>query len=420
MCGLVAAFGNLNGTSKKIFEQLLQVDVIRGKHSTGVFGDGGATYKKALSATEFLELSKAKSIISDSTSMLVGHNRHATVGAVNDVNAHPFTHGNITLVHNGTLTDQDLLPDSKDFLVDSENICHAVNKLGAKAAFERTEGAYACIWYDSEADTLSVVRNTERPLWYVQVQGGPMYIGSEREMLLWILMKNKITFTGDYKDYFIEVPECEIITFKKQGTKVKEVSRTPFDEALSWKAWGRYDGYGAYQGNVSTIKTVPPIEKHLGLRVKDKVDVLVEASSFKSYSVNNPKSYGSAMGRMQGYPYNRCKVYNLPDIEEDTVFEVEIGALDLYNINKGINPEVSPQKLIVSCYNPVKKVQVEHTCINCGASITEHLAQSTDVREVDGELVCQNCWDNDSTVIDLFPVMEPITIIKSLKDLEVV
>lgn len=420
MCGLVAAFGNLNGTSKKIFEQLLQVDVIRGKHSTGVFGDGGATYKKALSATEFLELSKAKSIISDSTSMLVGHNRHATVGAVNDVNAHPFTHGNITLVHNGTLTDQDLLPDSKDFLVDSENICHAVNKLGAKAAFERTEGAYACIWYDSEADTLSVVRNTERPLWYVQVQGGPMYIGSEREMLLWILMKNKITFTGDYKDYFIEVPECEIITFKKQGTKVKEVSRTPFDEALSWKAWGRYDGYGAYQGNVSTIKTVPPIEKHLGLRVKDKVDVLVEASSFKAYSDSNPKSYGSAMGRMQGFPYNRCKVYNLPDIEEDTVFEVEIGTLDLYTINKGINPEVSPQKLIVSCYNPVKKVQAEHTCINCGASITEHLAQSTDVREVDGELICQNCWDNDSTVIDLFPVMEPTTIIKSLKDLEAV
>lgn len=420
MCGLVAAFGNLNGTSKKIFEQLLQVDVIRGKHSTGVFGDGGATYKKALSATEFLELSKAKSIINDSTSMLVGHNRHATVGAVNDVNAHPFTHGNITLVHNGTLTDQDLLPDSKDFLVDSENICHAVNKLGAKAAFERTEGAYACIWYDSEADTLSVVRNTERPLWYVQVQGGPMYIGSEREMLLWILMKNKITFTGDYKDYFIEVPECEIITFKKQGTKVKEVSRTPFDEALSWKAWGRYEGYGEYQGNVSTIKTVPPIEKHLGLRVKDKVDVLVQASSFKSYSVNNPKSYGSAIGRMQGYPYNPCKVYNLPDIEEDTVFEVEVGALDFYNINKGINPEVSPQKLIVSCYNPVKKVQAEHTCINCGTDITAHSIQSTDVREADSCLICQNCWENDSTILDLFPVNEPITIIKSLKDLEAV
>ena len=417
MCGLVAAFGNLNATSKKIFEQLLQVDVIRGKHSTGVFGDGGATYKKALSATEFLELSKAKSIISDSTSMLVGHNRHATVGAVNDVNAHPFTHGDITLVHNGTLTDQDLLPDSKDFLVDSENICHAVNKLGAKAAFEVTEGAYACIWHDASNDTLNIVRNAERPLWYVQVQGGPMYIGSEREMLLWILMKNKITFTGDYKDYFIEVPECEIITFKKQGTKVKEVSRTPFDECLSWKACGRYDGYGSYS---TKVKTVDPIEKYLGLKVKDPAKVLVQANTFKAYSTHNPNSLGYALGRMTSYPYNRCKVYNLTEPEEDSHFNVEVGALDLFHINKDVNPETSPQKLIVSCYNPVKCEEEEYSCINCGTKITEHTVNLTNVREVDGELICENCWANDSTVIDMFPINEPVNIIKSLEDLEAV
>ncbi|MFW3388445.1 UNVERIFIED_CONTAM: hypothetical protein RF648_20880, partial [Kocuria sp. CPCC 205274] len=129
------------------FEQMLYMDVVRGEHSTGVFAgfrldkDNFAVQieKAAIASDEYLrsaywkrvkEMRKPHATIQNSWSVtqpkfLVGHNRYATAGAINDRNAHPFNHEHITLVHNGTLDDQSLLPDHQKFAVDSENICYS-------------------------------------------------------------------------------------------------------------------------------------------------------------------------------------------------------------------------------------------------------------------------------------------------------
>ena len=146
----------------------------------------------------------------------------------------------------------------------------------------------------------------------------------------------------------------------------------------------------------------------------------MQVNNVKAYRKNKPNYVGYELGRMNSYHYNRCKVDNLTEPEEDSYFNVEVGALDLFHINKDVRPELNPPKLIVSCYNPVKCEEEEHSCINCCTSITEHTIKLTNVREVDGEFICENCWSNDSTVVDMFPINEPVNIIKSLENLEAV
>ena len=67
------------------------------------------SYKKALSASDFLQVGTTQSILSDAPNcrFVMGHNRFATQGGKdNDNHAHPFCYKEITAIHNGTLTDR--------------------------------------------------------------------------------------------------------------------------------------------------------------------------------------------------------------------------------------------------------------------------------------------------------------------------
>src|SRR5690606_14959358 len=102
---------------------MLVMDQLRGKDSVGVYGvnpKGQCSYHKSTAhPSDFLQLKAVTSIINTSCT-LVGHNRHATLGAVNSNNAHPFQHGHITLVHNGTLDRYPTLEGQSAFDTDSE------------------------------------------------------------------------------------------------------------------------------------------------------------------------------------------------------------------------------------------------------------------------------------------------------------
>jgi hypothetical protein len=224
MCGIVLV-GSRAMTSKEIgvFEKLLYADTFRGPHSTGVFcrrthlikGIGYTRipmWKEAIPGPEYLEtydwtaLSTGFGSLNNYPNFLVGHNRWATQGAVNDVNAHPFKYDHITLVHNGTLMDQSLLPDSENFEVDSENICHSISKIGGDATIQKLDGAFVLIWHDSKDDTVHIIRNEERPFHLAEVVGGDWFGASEEDMLLWILARGKLP--NNIKRHF----ECEVGT----------------------------------------------------------------------------------------------------------------------------------------------------------------------------------------------------------------
>lgn len=180
MCGLVAVINKMSyGFTKEqcaIFDTLLFIDQLRGMHSTGSFLVDNTNQmqwiKEASNATDFRQTKVYHDHLNaafKSGSALVGHNRHATKGEISDVNAHPFTvDDRITLIHNGTLYgDHKKLADTE---VDSHAIAHVIHNNGddVEKALRELTGAYALIWHDYKNQTLNFVRNSQRPLFWIE------------------------------------------------------------------------------------------------------------------------------------------------------------------------------------------------------------------------------------------------------------
>ncbi|UIW10518.1 glutamine amidotransferase [Aeromonas phage BUCT695] len=255
------------------FEKMLLCDMFRGMHSTGVYAgfvvDGEnhlQIEKAALPGDMYLrseywdavKTMKVPSKVNPNTNLvyqpkfLVGHNRYATQGAVNDRNAHPFQHGNITLVHNGTLVNQPLLPDSARFAVDSENVCWSIHKIGIEETIKKLDGAFTLVWHDSDLKTLNIIRNDERPFHLVETASGDWYGASEEDMVMWILTRKKYGIT--IKRHF----ECEvgvqyIFDVSKGFVFKEEVKHTlPTFPKYSYSNWGAYGQGSAWQERQET------------------------------------------------------------------------------------------------------------------------------------------------------------------------
>lgn len=203
MCGIVGIMrGTPTETMADMFEQLLYADVFRGPHSTGVFRtnkDGTATVlKEAVPASIYLSSqdwadfrggtgTKTPALLSQ---VYVGHNRWATVGAINAENAHPFQCGNITMVHNGTVSKY-RLHDHAKFEVDSHAVCNMINEKGLDETLKVLDGKFTLVYHDAKDNTMNFIRNSERPLGMVEFQDGSWAFASEMDMLSWINARRK-------------------------------------------------------------------------------------------------------------------------------------------------------------------------------------------------------------------------------------
>lgn len=175
MCGNVGMISTRKTATdwtprKKWFQDALIVDTVRGADSTGLAAVGYSnmdtvtTIKEAVAGPTFVDFNKVTTLLNnmDKQAVVMGHNRAATKGAINAFNAHPFTYGNITLCHNGTLRTRNGVDSYLP--VDSEAICKAFYEKGALPTLELLQGAYALQWYDSKEHTYNLARNDERPL----------------------------------------------------------------------------------------------------------------------------------------------------------------------------------------------------------------------------------------------------------------
>lgn len=117
MCGIVGVIGDLGKDERNVLNQLIYADTFRGYDSTGLiniqFNKTQRTFKRAVDGPTFIEFKKTQDYMYGLGA--IAHNRWATKGKINIANAHPFTHGEFTGVHNGTLRSQYMLPDSVDF-----------------------------------------------------------------------------------------------------------------------------------------------------------------------------------------------------------------------------------------------------------------------------------------------------------------
>ena len=175
-------------------DNALLLDTLRGNHSTGaVFVKEGeaAYYKRAVPGHDFIHLPVYKRIKDAGASFFIGHNRAATMGAVNDNNAHPFECGDWIGVHNGSLKHGWKTYLGQQYDVDSEAIIAHIDEHGLKETLEKLEGAYSLVLYNVVEEKLYFARNDERPMHLVFCKSEQMFYGSELDLVRAATVRNR-------------------------------------------------------------------------------------------------------------------------------------------------------------------------------------------------------------------------------------
>lgn len=197
MCGHVGIAGKLEYKDEAVFKRLLIYDYWRGPDSTGaafVRNNGEIKIAKlASNPIDLFDMTAFKGGLSGTNSrVFMGHNRLATKGVVNNVNAHPYQFGHITGCHNGTLTPASWASLEKaldeKFDVDSQAVIASIAAFGIEATVKEMDGAWALVWFDSQQGTLNFLRNKERPFWYGYNKAcDKVFWSSEYEFIGWAL-----------------------------------------------------------------------------------------------------------------------------------------------------------------------------------------------------------------------------------------
>lgn len=300
--------GKITAAERTAFQELLYLDAVRGWDSTGVFNvkpDGSTRmFKQASVPTEFLQRTQAQRVLSETGIMaLVGHNRAATKGLVNDDNAHPFQHDAIIGVHNGTLRTTHQLPNSAKFVVDSDNLYYAMSQEGIDTLIPKVNGAYALVWHDArEAGAVYVLRNSERPLWYAHSKDkATCFIASEYPMIGMATdnTRAKVELATDPKGY--KFFNFKTMTLYRIGADaVVEEVRTLTEYTPPVTTYNSRSDYGDYYNPYTRQNNRQTQEKALldASGLKERQRVLCKFDQFELYNANVPTSgklYGTTL-----------------------------------------------------------------------------------------------------------------------------
>lgn len=253
MCGIVGVAGDILAKEERAFTDLLLMNQLRGFDSVGVAkvvsnGRQPEVVKSTENVASFVTDAPYSLLLKGLASVLIGHNRAATVGTVTVENAHPFQHGHITGVHNGTLVSQFLLDSHKDFKVDSDNLFYHLCMHGVDDMWSKTYGAASFVWWDAREMSLNFLRNKERPMYLAFNKDRNLLIwGSEFHMVQAAAWRNAIPLVAAP----ISTEVNKLYTFYMEGWKrkdtieLKERVVQPYVppvynyRQLEWNGWGR-------------------------------------------------------------------------------------------------------------------------------------------------------------------------------------
>lgn len=258
MCGIVGVYGKIGPKQLDIFDELFQINVLRGTDSCGVAvlrGEETQIVKDVLwpddliMSDEYIAATKNPEGITG----VIGHNRAQTRGKVSKENAHPFKHGDITLVHNGTVRTYRFPGPDKD--TDSETICDHLNRSGIDKVWHMIDGAAAIVYHDKKTNKLYAATNGQRPLGFLLLDG-ILYLASEPWMIVCAFFRTNVKIKLD--DFWI-LDKNKLYEFDINENGVSYTSRKlkEYEPPISERRTGYYYGgdyyrddygIGAYEG----------------------------------------------------------------------------------------------------------------------------------------------------------------------------
>lgn len=276
MCGLIGVASSfITAVDMKWLKHAIIADTLRGPHSTGVAlcnEEEHLTLKKAINGPAFVgmkeweDFSRHVLTVKAPPAAVLGHNRWATVGNIDDKSAHPFTHGAITGCHNGTLWMHEHLAggEGKGFDVDSEAVIYALDKSkNFVDVLEDLPGAFALTWHDKQTNMLHFARNDERDLYIAESKDGHTILwSSEQGMLEWLI--NRTYEKTGFNIY--QLPIGELTSYDLDASNLagscKTIKFTPDDSySMSGYGWGwKYSKGGGSSGSSNSPAT-PPVKR---------------------------------------------------------------------------------------------------------------------------------------------------------------
>ena len=259
MCGIV---GFISGERRltalqSMFTQALVADAFRGWDSTGVALVSPANnldvFKRAFDATTFIGTDAYTNNIWENLPdmrVAIGHNRSATRGSIKHSNAHPFTHGDYTVVHNGHISNANMLvPGTGTVEVDSMAIPIAFTNRGEHDGLEALRGGFSLAWWNAQDRTFNLARNKERPMTFALLRDHNVLVfGSEHLMLNWILARNNLAIKDNK---FFELPPGIHMKWDPNNPRAEPV-QVPFSLAISPVAGGTSGTRPAMGGTTNT------------------------------------------------------------------------------------------------------------------------------------------------------------------------
>ena len=264
MCGIIGVFSTANwglhDDEFKTFYNLLVADSARGEDGTGVYwkdalDDKRWFFKQADPTHKAIGKQALYDMISDAK-FVVGHNRAATLGSIDTEHTHPFNHGSVLGVHNGTVHGWDKLGLTDDALMDSDAIIKALGEADPdpeavdEVLKKISTGAYALVWHDDRVDELRIVRNSQRPMFIVSTDRA-VWFGSELRMVEWALYRNteppRTSFKLDTHTLLRIPSEGGAIVSPMTQTSVYQTTSTKGKAVANGNNY--WTGYGGYTGN---------------------------------------------------------------------------------------------------------------------------------------------------------------------------
>lgn len=180
MCTIIGWNGKV---STPILRHLIGMSHEYGPHSTGVAYTDRAgrarVFKKAKHPFDFLRDHNGTVKSAAESELGLAHTRYASVGSVNEANAHPFIHAGLIFAHNGTIKnwrdlDENLSSDSQALgpLLHAQETWKASGTAGLVwmhegklFAFRRSKPLVAVTFYREEPVTLVATYNFLIPSW---------------------------------------------------------------------------------------------------------------------------------------------------------------------------------------------------------------------------------------------------------------